>query len=132
MLTSALRHQRHVADFLGLTNSQRLIVPPRLVVLGGVERELADQFTVVGDDANVEVGHQDSHPTPSIASPETEVVQRSSIAQGHAAGVVDSRDAREFSRRVVGPPTWVSPYRAHAKRASADSPSLDGVSLGCS
>lgn len=82
-------HYCDVAEFLGQTNPQRLIVLPRLVVLARIESEVANEFAVFGDDANVEIGHQDDDSLSPIAPTETDVVECAPVAQGRAAGVVD-------------------------------------------
>ena len=87
---SRLRHHCDVSDFLGQTNPQRLIVLPRLIILGRVEGEVANQLAVFGDDANVEIGHQNDDSLFSIAPSETDVVKCASVAARHTAGVVDA------------------------------------------
>ena len=81
---SRLRHWCDVAEFLGQTNPQRLIVPPGLVVLARIEREMSNELDVSGDDANVEIGHQNDDSLSRVTSSQADVVHRAPIAKRHA------------------------------------------------
>jgi hypothetical protein len=61
-----------------------------LVVAGGVEGELAEEFAGGGvDDADVEVVDEDQDVGSGVGSPDADVVQAAGVAEGDHAGVVD-------------------------------------------
>lgn len=57
----------------------------RLVVLVGVEGELAEQVAGLGEDSDVEVVGEDEDAVPGVAAPEPDVVQPAVVAQGDRA-----------------------------------------------
>src|SRR5205085_11413618 len=60
-----------------------------LVILGGVERELTDWFSVLGDDTYVAVGDEHQHSLALVAPAQADVVQPGSVAQRDHTGLVD-------------------------------------------
>ncbi len=62
-----------------------------LVVAGGVEDELADEFAgVLGDDADVEVADEHEYGGAAVAVADADVVQAAGVAQGEFAVAVDA------------------------------------------
>jgi hypothetical protein len=61
-----------------------------LVVAGGVEGEVADEFAVFGEDADVEVVGQDQHALAGVSSAEADVVESAVVAQRDGAAVADA------------------------------------------
>src|SRR5258706_15489138 len=61
-----------------------------LVVLGGVEGEVAEEFAGGGvDDADVQVVHEEDDGGSGVGSSDADVVEASVYAQGDGAAVVD-------------------------------------------
>ena len=59
-----------------------------LVVLGRVELQFAEEFSVVGEDADVSIVDQDQDVGAGVVSADADVVEPAVVAQGeHAAGV---------------------------------------------
>ena len=50
---------------------------------------MSKEFAFIGDDPNVEIGDQDEDSLVAVGSPNTDVVQLSSVAQGDGPPVVD-------------------------------------------
>ena len=62
-----------------------------LVVAGGVEGEVAEQFAGGGvEDADVEVGDEDDDSGSGVLVTEADVVEAAVVAQGDSAGLVDA------------------------------------------
>jgi len=71
-----------------------------LVVAGGVEDQLAQEFAGGGvDDSDVEVLDEDQDVGSGVGSPDADVVQAAGVAEGDHAGGVDP---------VAAHPVWVS------------------------
>jgi hypothetical protein len=64
-----------------------------LVVAGGVEGEFAEQLSVVGDDADVQVVDQQQDAAAGVGLADADVVQPAVVAQGDGA-VVDAMSRR--------------------------------------
>jgi hypothetical protein len=61
-----------------------------LVVAGGVEGELAQEFAGGGvDDADVEVLDEEQDVGSGVGSPDADVVQAAGVAEGDHAGGID-------------------------------------------
>ena len=50
---------------------------------------MSKEFALIGDDPNIKVGHQDEDSLVTIVSPDTDVVQLASVAQGDGSPAVD-------------------------------------------
>jgi hypothetical protein len=61
-----------------------------LVVLGGVDRELGEEFAVFGEDAYVAVGDEEHDAGAGIASADAEVPELGLVAEGDDAAGVDA------------------------------------------
>jgi len=62
-----------------------------LVVAGGVEGEVAEEFAGGGvDDADVEVGDEEDDGGSGVGSADADVVEPAVVAQGDRAAVVDA------------------------------------------
>jgi hypothetical protein len=61
-----------------------------LVVLVGVEGELAEWFALGGDDPDVEAGDEHEDSLSVVGSPDSDVVESAVAAEGDDAGFVDS------------------------------------------
>jgi hypothetical protein len=60
-----------------------------LVVAAGVELEVAEEFAVLGDDADVSVQGEDEDSGAGVWSVDADVVQAAVVAQGEGAVGVD-------------------------------------------
>lgn len=73
-----------------------------LVVAGGVEGELAQEFAGGGvDDADLQVADEHDHVGSGVGSSDADVVEVSGQAQGDDPGVVDAVVAEAFVGRGV-------------------------------
>jgi len=61
-----------------------------LVVAGGVEGEVADEFAVFGEDADVAVVGEDQDVLAGVWSAEADVVESAVVAQCDGAAVADA------------------------------------------
>ncbi len=61
-----------------------------LVVLGRVDGELGEEFTVVVDDAHVAVGDEEHDAGAGVAAADAEVAELGLVAQGDVAAGVDA------------------------------------------
>ena len=81
-MTSGLRHHGDVAVFPGQTNPQRAL-SPRLAVPSGIQRGVAQEFAILGDDEHVKIGHQDDDALVSMSPTHADVVELPAIAKRH-------------------------------------------------
>ena len=61
-----------------------------LVVAGGVEGELSEEFAVLGEDADIEVGDEEQDPGSGVASADSDVVELAVVAEGDSSHLVDA------------------------------------------
>jgi hypothetical protein len=61
-----------------------------LVVAGGVDGELAEEFAVVGDDAEVLVGDEEPDAGAGVGAADADADELGPVAQGDLAGLVDA------------------------------------------
>jgi hypothetical protein len=61
-----------------------------LVVPGGVESQLAQQFSVIGEGADVQIANQDQHTGSGVAAAQADVVETAVAAKGDHSGTVDA------------------------------------------
>jgi hypothetical protein len=61
-----------------------------LVVAGGVEGEVAEEFAVLGDDSDVEVGGEDQDRGSGVVSADSDVVESAVVAEGDSSDLVDA------------------------------------------
>ena len=72
-----------------------------LVVLGGVDGELGEEFAVFVDDAHVAVGDEQHDAGGGVAAADAEVAELRLIAQGDVAAAVDAVELPGHLRRAV-------------------------------
>lgn len=60
-----------------------------LVVLDGVECEVAEQFAVFAEHSNVEVADQHDDASAAVGAADSDVVEFGAVAEGEDAGLVD-------------------------------------------
>src|SRR5207245_8170614 len=75
-----------------------------LVVAGGVDGESAEQFAVLGHDADLSTSHEDVDRLVAVSRSDADVSEAAAVAQRHGAGLVDAvatdavLDGSELSR----------------------------------
>ena len=68
---------------------------------------MADELAVLGEDPDVEVGHQEDHRRPGMGPSEADLEKPTVITQGDAAGPVDSVLAdSQVGLGRLGRPGW--------------------------
>ena len=99
-----------------------------MVVAGGVEGELAEEFSVWGDDPDVAVGDEHEDCASVVAGSHADVVEPALVADGDGSVFVDFVVADPVVRVGGGVrgPTCLNPARAGDVRSSLPDLTMEG------